>query len=81
MNSTPTKALQNTCAGISETRTFRTPVRVVVRKDQGEGEGEHLELLFGDHASGHPDGNDTIKANRAYGRLSLKEKLGVPHDV
>ena len=81
MNSTPTKDLQNTCGGISEMRTFKTPVRVVVRKDQGEGEGEHLELVFGDHTGGHSDGSDTIKPNRAYGRLSLKEKPSALCDV
>ena len=81
MNSTPTKDLQNTCGSISEMRTFKTPVRVVVRKNQGQDEGEHLELVFGDHASGHSNGSDTIKANRAYGRLSVREKLDTPYNV
>ena len=70
MNSAPTKNLQNTCGGISELQTFTVPVRVLVRKDKGEGEGEHLELVFGDDAnkqSGAERG--TIKANRAYGTV------------
>ena len=78
MNSKSTKDLQNTCGGISEMRTFHTPVRVVVRKDYGEDEGEHLELVFGDHTGGHADDSDTIKPNRAYGRLFLRDKFSAP---
>lgn len=46
MNSTPTAALRNTCAGITELHIFKLSVRVLVAKDE-EGEGEHLELVFG----------------------------------
>ena len=35
----------------------------------GEGEGEHLELVFGDDVEHSDDGSNTIKANRAYGAL------------
>ena len=67
MNSTPTAALRNTCAGITELNIFKLPVRVLAFRD-AEGDGEHLELVFG-----KPDEktleNKTIKANRAYGTM------------
>lgn len=63
MNSTPTKALRNTCAGIKELHIFQLPVRVFAMADQ-EGDGEHLELVFGDETDG-----DLIKANRKYGTM------------
>ena len=44
---------------------FRTPVRILVFKDI-EGEGEHLEMVFGGKQEGE---NKTIKANRTYGTL------------
>ena len=72
MNSAPTKDLQNTCSGISELQTFTIPVRVLVREDEGDGEGEHLELVFGgdfDKQSNMERG--TIKANRAYGAVPV----------
>ena len=65
MNSTPTAALRNTCAGITEMHIFRTPVRILAFMD-AEGEGEHLEMVFG---GGQEDGNRTIKVNRTYGTL------------
>ena len=68
MNSRPAKSLQNTCGGISGLGTYKTPVRILVMKD-GEGEGEHLELVFGDDVEHSDDGSNTIKANRAYGAL------------
>ena len=79
MNSARTKSLQNTCGGISETMTYQTPVRVLVRSDEGEGDGEHLELVFGDGLEGQSGENwerSRIKANRAYGRTpeSLSDK-------
>lgn len=64
MNSTPTKALRNTCAGITELHIFQLPVRMFARPDD-EGDGEHLELVFGDKET---DGR-LIKANRAYGTM------------
>ena len=64
MNSTPTKALRNTCAGITELHIFQLPVRIFARPDD-EGDGEHLELVFGDkETDGRP-----IQANRAYGTM------------
>ena len=79
MNSRPTRNLQNTCGGISELRTFKTPVRIVVRKDESEGEGEHLELVFGDDVDAELDDDSaTIKTNRAYGTVpsSMLRKRG-----
>ena len=45
MNSTPTRALQNTCAGIIGTKAFKTSVKIVETTDG------HLELFFGDEDS------------------------------
>ncbi|KAL8655301.1 MAG: hypothetical protein Q9210_000969 [Variospora velana] len=67
VNSTPTAALRNTCAGISEFHIFKLPVRVLVSKDE-EGEGEHLELVFGPTNEQNLE-ERTIKANRTYGTL------------
>lgn len=75
MNSTPTALLKNTCAGIMELDIFKIPVRVLAIRD-AEGEGEHLELVFGNvdekEASGTP-----IQPNRVYGtlpKMTEKEK-------
>ncbi len=67
MNSSPTAALRNTCAGITEMHIFKLPVRVLVSKDE-EGEGEHLELVFGS-VDDEKISERTIKANRTYGTL------------
>ena len=53
MNSTPSTTLRNTCAGIYEPHIFKTPVRILARRDE-EGDGEHLELVFG--AEGEKEG-------------------------
>ena len=77
MNSTPTAALRNTCAGITELNIFKLPVRVLAFRD-AEGDGEHLELVFGNLDEKTLE-NKTIKANRAYGTMpSVKahEKVG-----
>ena len=83
MNSTPTAALRNTCAGITELHIFRLPVRVLVSKDQ-EGEGEHLELVFG-NVDQELIKNTAIKANRAYGTMpssaSQRRKTYSPEGV
>lgn len=67
MNSTHTAALRNTCAGITKLNIFKLPIRVLAFRDT-EGDGEHLELVFG-----KPDEktleNQTIKANRVYGTM------------
>ncbi|KAL8722012.1 MAG: hypothetical protein Q9181_007583 [Wetmoreana brouardii] len=67
MNSQPTTALRNTCAGISELHIFKLPVRVLVSNDE-EGEGEHLELVFG-KVDKEKMKERTIVANRTYGTL------------
>lgn len=69
MNSTPTKYLQNTCAGIFSVQTFKTKVRTMVR-DSGTGTDEHVELVFGDV----PDPKFSLLVeNEEYGTLGLKE--------
>ncbi|KAL8786730.1 MAG: hypothetical protein Q9195_008105 [Heterodermia aff. obscurata] len=73
MNSTPTAALRNTCAGISELSIFKLPIRILVKNDV-EGEGEHLELSFGDSEKRDPAAGETIKMNRAYGTMPRIEK-------
>lgn len=67
MNSTPTVLLKNTCAGIMELNIFQLPVRVVAIRDD-EGDGEHLELVFGDVDQKNVRGTP-IKPNRVYGTL------------
>ena len=73
MNSTPTTALRNTCAGITELGIFKLPVRVLVRED-AEGEGEHLELVVGDVEQEKND-KSTVKPNRACGTMPLLKKV------
>ena len=67
INSTPTAALRNTCAGITELNIFKLPVRVLAFRDL-EGDGEHLELVFGKLDEKALE-NKTIKANRVYGTM------------
>lgn len=69
MNSTPTVLLRNTCAGISELNIFKLPVRVLAFAD-AEGDGEHLELVFG-NMDEKTIGNKTIKPNRVYGTMPV----------
>ena len=71
MNSTPTAALRNTCAGITELKIFKLPVRVLAFRD-AEGDGEHLELVFGDLDEKTLESR-TIKPNRAYGTMPNME--------
>lgn len=78
MNSTPTAALRNTCAGITELHIFQLPVRVLAKRDDEESDGEHLELIFGNRDSGgeKKEGEDgkLIMFNRAYGTMPLLRK-------
>ena len=60
MNSAPTTALQNTCAGIIGTRAYRSTVRIA---ETTEG---HLELLFGEEKD----------SKIVVSRLKLDEKYG-----
>ena len=73
MNSTPTTVLRNTCAGISELRIYKLPVRVLAMRDE-EGDGEHLELVFGNGMDEKIIEKKTIKKNRVYGTMAAQEK-------
>ena len=73
MNSTPTTFLKNTCAGIIELNIFKLPVRVVAIRDD-EGDGEHLELVFGNVDEKDVKGTP-IKPNRVYGTLPKIAKV------
>ena len=76
VNSPPTKALRNTCAGITEFDIFKLPVRVLTMRDD-EGDGEHLELVFGSVDEKSVE-HRVIKANRVYGTMpsmKLSEKM------
>ena len=68
MNFTPTEHLRNTCAGITELHIFKLPVRILVKRDT-DGEGEHLELVFGQASEKEIDKN-AIQVNRAYGSMA-----------
>lgn len=53
-------------------------MRVLAKRDE-EGDGEHLELVFG-HVSGKEKDGQLIKVNRAYGTMpsltsEKKEKM------
>ena len=73
VNSPPTKALRNTCAGITEFDIFKLPVRVLTMRDD-EGDGEHLELVFGSVDEKSVE-HRVIKANRVYGTMpSMKPR-------
>lgn len=67
INSTPTTLLRNTCAGIMELSIYKLPVRVLAVRDS-EGDGEHLELVFGSVDEKDMRGTP-IKPNRVYGTL------------
>lgn len=76
VNSPPTKALRNTYAGITESDIFKLPVRVLTMRDD-EGDGEHLELVFGSVDEKSVE-HRVIKANRVYGTMpsmKLSEKM------
>lgn len=67
VNSPPTKALRNTCAGITEFNIFKLPVRILTMRDE-EGDGEHLELVFGTVDEKSVE-HRVIKTNRVYGTM------------
>ena len=69
INSNPTTALRNTCAGITELNIFKLPVRVLAKKDI-EGDGEHLELVFG-RVDEKTIEQETIRPDRVYGTMPL----------
>ena len=65
MNSAPTSLLRNTSSGITEASIFGLPARILAKPDEN-GEGEHLELVLGEHDEKAPEGR-TLKPNRVYG--------------
>lgn len=67
VNTVPTTALRNTCAGIKELGIFKLPVRILAMRDE-EGDGEHLELVFGATDEKAVE-NRIIKPNRVYGTM------------
>ncbi|KAL8948896.1 MAG: hypothetical protein Q9222_004954 [Ikaeria aurantiellina] len=71
INSTPTAALRNTCAGINEMHVFKLPVRVLAMKD-AEGEEEHLELVFGSVKDDEKARGGPVKTNQVYGTMPDK---------
>ena len=73
MNSTPTTVLRNTCAGISELRIYKLPVRVLAMRDE-EGDGEHLELVFGNGLDEKVIEDKMIKKNRVYGTVAAQKE-------
>lgn len=74
MNSTPTRSLQNTYAGIKTLTVFKQPVKVIATTAK-EGDGNsnggdvanHLELAFIKDQSSPAGG--TVVLNRAYGTV------------
>ena len=62
VNPAPTTALRKTCAGITELDILKMPVHVLAMRDEeGDGESEHLELVFGsvdEHSVGASDVQD-----------------------
>ena len=71
VNLPPTKALRNTCAGITEFDIFKLPVRILAMRDD-EGDGEHLEQVFGNVDEKSVE-HRIIKPNRTYGTLPSRK--------
>ncbi|MCJ1264493.1 hypothetical protein MMC22_004365 [Lobaria immixta] len=67
MNSSPTKILQNTCAGIVGRRALQTPVRVLATTPG------HLELVFGEVKDQNAQISELVP-NEKYGKLHDSEK-------
>lgn len=67
MNSSPTEALQNTCAGIVGKKGFQTHVRVMKTSEK------HLELVFGEVQDPNADISKLIM-NEKYGSIAEGKK-------
>lgn len=67
MNSSPTKILQNTCAGIIGSTALKTPVRVLATT-QG-----HLELVFGELKDPNAQASSLVM-NEKYGKLDCENE-------
>ncbi|KAI9787919.1 MAG: hypothetical protein M1835_002596 [Candelina submexicana] len=81
LNSSPSKALQNTCAGIERVVTMGLPVRIMERNEDGT-DAKHLELVIGEAADGFQPKEELIaqdddaeyvrlRTNKAYGALEV----------
>lgn len=66
MNSSPTKTLQNTCAGIIGRTALQTNVRVLKTSEK------HLELVFGE-AKNPNASNFKLAMNEKYGSIAEME--------
>ena len=64
MNSSPTEALQNTCAGIVGRKAYETHVRVMKTSDK------HLELVFGEVKDPNADVSRLVM-NEKYGKVAI----------
>lgn len=63
MNSSPTEALQNTCAGIVGKTAYQTHVRVLKKGEK------HLELVFGEVQDPNADISKLVM-NEKYGSIA-----------
>ena len=70
VNSTPTALLRNICAGITELDIFNIPVRFLAMRDDEQGDGEHLELVFGEVDEKTVE-HKTLQANRVHGTMPM----------
>ena len=68
MNSSPTKHLQNTCAGIIGIKTYQTVVRVLATSSGDDAKADHLELVFGDVEQ---QNMQRVGVNQEYGKLHV----------
>lgn len=69
MNSSPTKILQNTCAGIVGRQALKTTVRVMATTPG------HLELVFGEIEDPNLQASEPVM-NEKYGKLTDDDNLG-----
>ena len=67
MNSSPTKHLQNTCAGIIGIKPFQTLVRVLATNGIDH-KADHLELVFGNIEQSN---FKRLEVNQEYGRVHM----------
>lgn len=65
MNSRPTTLLRNTSTGIRESNIIKLPARIVAEPG-GVGEGEHLELVLGEHMEDKTVEYRTTRVNQVY---------------
>ena len=72
MNSSPTRHLQNTCAGIIGIKTFQTRVRILAAAstDESKRDDDHLELVFGQDDQGTTH-MERLAMNQRHGKLHV----------